>query len=216
MSAVGDQLYAVALTWIDVQVFGAAAGYLSALSALMLLAVLGIGRWADGWRPRHSMVRADLARAAILLIAVAAWMAAAAPSGWMLIAAVLVLAAGQAVFQPAVQTVLPGLVRDPALLPAANGLLDTTDRSARLLGPGLVALLSGWLPVMHFLTLDALSFTGSAAALTMIGRRHADPPIAPVEDRQTLGQSILRGIRAVRSHRLLNFSFATTGCNNGA
>ena len=31
LSALGDQLYAVALTWIAVGVFGANAGYLSAL-----------------------------------------------------------------------------------------------------------------------------------------------------------------------------------------
>ena len=217
LSAIGDQLYAVALTWIAVEVFGVAAGYLAALSSLvLLLAVLGIGRWADGWRPRQSMVRADLARASVLLLVVAVWIAESAPSGLMLIVAVLALAAGQAVFQPALQMVLAGLVRDPALLPAANGLLDTTDRSARLLGPGLIALLSGLLPLMHFLTIDALSFILSAAALVLIGRRRPDPPMPPAAIRQTIIQGIVRGIRAMRGHRLLGFFLATAGPINGA
>ena len=48
LSAVGDQLYAVALTWIAVGVLGSNAGYLGALQAFMaLLAVLFIGVWAD-------------------------------------------------------------------------------------------------------------------------------------------------------------------------
>ena len=69
-SALGDQLYAVALTWIAVGVFGRNAGYLSALQALaVLLAVLGIGRWADRWDQLRSMIGADLARACALAAA---------------------------------------------------------------------------------------------------------------------------------------------------
>ena len=117
----------------------------------------------------RSLIGADLVRAAVLLAVVALWLASGGPGAAPLIAAVIVLAAGQAVFQPAVQTVLPALV-EPRLLPATNGLMDTTDRSARLLGPGLIALLAGVLPVMHFLTIDALSFLVSASA------RDADPP----------------------------------------
>ncbi len=119
------------------------------------------------------MVGADLARAAILIVVVGSWLIAGRPTLAGLIAAVFVLAIGQAVFQPAMQTVLPSLVHDPRLLPAANGLLDATDRSARLLGPGLVALLAGILPVVHFLTLDAISFVASATALVFIARRQS-------------------------------------------
>lgn len=55
LSAIGDQLYTVALTWIAVSVLGANAGYLTALQAgIVLLAVLGIGRWADRWDSRSS------------------------------------------------------------------------------------------------------------------------------------------------------------------
>lgn len=216
LSTLGDQLYAIALTWIAVGVFGSAAGYLAAFQALvLLLAVLGIGRWADRWRRRRSMIGADLVRAAILALVVGAWLARGEPRAAELIAAILVLGIAQAVFQPALQSVLPSLVSDPALLPAANGLLDATDRTARLLGPGLVALLGGVLPVVHFLTLDACSFAASAGALLLIGRRHRDPAVSP-PTAEAIWRGIARGWRAMRSHPLLGYVLATTGLLSGA
>src|SRR5690242_12282980 len=134
LSAIGDQLYAVALSWIAVSVFGAAAGYLTALQGfVVLLAALGIGRWADRWEPQASLIGADLARAGTLILVVAAWLASGAPGPASLVVAVIILAGGQAVFQPALQTVLPCLAADIRLLPATNGLIDTSERTARLL-----------------------------------------------------------------------------------
>jgi hypothetical protein len=217
LSALGDQLYAVALTWIAVGVFGSAAGYLAAVQALILLiAVLGIGRWADRWDQRRSMIAADLARAAILLAVVVAWLATGGPSATQLVVAVVVLAIGQAVFQPALQSVLPSLVADAGHLPAANGLLDATDRSARLLGPGLVALLAGVLQTVHFLTLDAFSFFASAIAIVLINRRRPGVRQSRPARREAVWHGIRRGYRAMASHRLLGYILATTGLLNGA
>ena len=207
LSAIGDQLYAVALTWIAVAVLGANAGYLSALQALVvLLAVLGLGRWADRWDHRRSMIGADLVRAGFLCVVVVAWLVAGGPQAGWLVAAVVVLALGQAVFQPAMQVVLPGVVPEVRLLPAANALLDATERSARLLGPGLVGMFAGLVPVVHFLTLDALSFTISAAALSLIGRfrpavERAEAPLG----REPIWSAIVRGAVAMRGHPLLGF-----------
>jgi len=217
LSALGDQLYAVALSWIAVGVLGTGAGYLTALRFLVvLLAVLGIGRWADSWQQRRSMIGADLGRATVLLAVVAAWLGLGAPSAAWLVVAVIVLALGQAVFQPALQVVLPGVVADAAMLPAANGLLDATERSARLLGPGLVGLLAGVVPTVHFLTIDAASFLASAAALLWIGRLR--PGIEPVQasTRETVWRGVLRGIRAMQSHPLLGYVLQSGGPINGA
>ena len=212
LSALGDQLYGVALSWIAVEVLSADAGYLTALrAAVMLLAALGIGHWADRRAPLRSMIGADLARAAILLIVVALWSATGQPSILQLATAILVLSLGEVVFEPALQSVLPALVEDRSLLPAANGLLDATERSARLLGPGLVALLAGVLPIMHFLTLDAASFAVSAAALLLIGRRRV-LPAAP----EATGSGMLRGLRAIAGHPLLFFMLRATALLNGA
>ena len=216
LSAIGDQLYTVALTWIAVSVLGANAGYLTALQAgIVLLAVLGIGRWADRWDSRSSMIGADMCRVGVLLAIVLPWMATGAVSSLQLVGTVAVLAIGQSVFQPALQTMLPQLIEDKALLPAANGLLDATDRSARLLGPGLIGLLGGLIPVMHFLTLDAASFLASATAVALIGKDRSGPVPVPRAQEAVLA-NISRGVRAMRGHKLLGFVFQTGGLVNGA
>jgi hypothetical protein len=217
LSAIGDQLYTVALTWIAVRVLGANAGYLSALQALVvLLAVMGIGRWADRWDQLRSMIGADLCRAAILLAVVALWLLSGRPTVAALVAAIFVLACGEAVFEPALQSVLPSLVDDVRLLPASNGLLDATDRSARLIGPGLVALIAGIIPVVHFLTLDAASFLASAAALLVVTRLRRKRQAVHLPDRGGIWQSMTRGAHAMAGHPLLGYILATVGLLNGA
>lgn len=216
-SAVGDQLYAVALSWIAVELLGANAGYLSALQALTLLvAALSVGKWADGCSPRAAMMGADLMRAAVLLLMVSGWWLAGRPQTWMLVLAILVLAVGQAVFQPALHSWLPTLVKPAQWLPAANGLFDATDRSARLIGPGLVALAAGSLPVMHFFTIDALSFLGSAAALMWIAKSHRPPVVNTGVEPGRLWESVARGWVAIQRHPVLSYALASTGINNGA
>ena len=215
-SAVGDQLYAVVLTWIAVAVFGAAAGYLTALqAAVVLLTALGSGRWADRRPHRSIMIGADLSRAAILAVVAAAWLVTGRPPAWGLVLAVLVLAVGQAMFGPALQATLPGLIVDRTLLPATNGLLDSTGRIARLLGPSLVALLAVWLPLVHFLTLDAATFLASATAVGLIGRLRPFPRVVPAPA-ETIGAAIARGFRAMRGHPLLGYALGATLAINGA
>jgi MFS family permease len=215
-SAIGDQLYAVALTWIAVGVLGSSAGYLSALQAAIgLLAVLFIGAWADRWEQLRGMIAADLAAAAVLLCVVASALASGGPGVTGMVCAIVVLACGQAVFRPALQSVLPSVVEDKRLLPAANGLLDATQRIARLLGPGLVALLVSAVPTIHFLTVDAFTFLVSAAALSLIRRRIAPPP-AITSVRETIWSGIVRGYRATSGHKLLSYYLAVSGPLNGA
>ncbi len=216
LSAIGDQFYIVALSWIAVGVLGAAAGYLNALGALCLLATaLFVGRWADGWEQRRAMIGADMARAAILLLVVAGWVAAGTPSAPGLAVAVAVLGAGQAVFRPAMQALLPALVEARAL-PAANALFDTTERIARLLGPGLVGLLAGLVPTRHFLTADALTFLLSAAALTLVARLQTLPVLRRSGAAEGVLAGLARGFRVVGRHELLRFVLLAGSVLNGA
>jgi MFS transporter, DHA3 family, macrolide efflux protein len=215
-SAVGDQLYAVVLSWIAVAVFGAAAGYLTALqAAIVLMTALGSGRWADRRAHRSVMIGADLSRAAVLLVVVVAWLVVGHPAAWSLVLAVLVLAVGQALFRPALQATLPGLIADRALLPATNGLLDSTDRLARLVGPGLVALLALWLPQAHFLTLDAATFVASATAIGLISWLRPVPRVVP-DTAESMRAAIARGFRALRAHALLGYVLGARFVINGA
>ena len=213
-SAVGDQLYAVALSWVAVGVFGAWAGLLTALGAgCLLVTALFVGRWADGWDQRRAMVGADVVRAGVVLGVVAAWEVAGAPSGVALVVAVVVLGAAQAVFRPAFQAVMPGLV-PVAELPAANALFDTTERIARLVGPGLVGVLAAVLPTRHFLSADAGTFLVSAVVLVLIGRG-----VAPVRRRGVPGSvlgGVARGFRVMGAHPVLGPLMWVNGVVNGA
>lgn len=217
LSALGDQLYAVALSWIAVDVFGEGAGYLRAFAALAgLLATLLVGSWADRLDQHWGMVTADLGRAGMLLVLVVVWQIAGAPTAAMLVAVILVLAVGEAMFRPALQTVLPHLVADRGLLQAANGLLDATDRSARLIGPGLIAVVASAVPMVGFFAIDAVSFLLSAAALLGIHRLRPDLPQTRLARPDSVLASILRGVRAMSAHQLMRFFLITVGPFNGA
>jgi hypothetical protein len=112
--------------------------------------------------------------------------------------------------------VLPSVVEETRLLPAANGLLDATGRIARLVGPGLVALLVAALPVIHFLTIDAFTFLASAAALSLIRRRHRALLLAANRTaRDPIWRGIVRGYRATARHPLLGYYLAISGPLNG-
>ena len=213
MSSIGDQLGIVAIAWIAVNAFGTAAGYLAALQAgLTVLAGLVVGRCVDGRNERWVMIGADLARAAVLGVAVAAWLVTRQTTATALVAVVGTLAIGQAVFRPAVQAFMPAIAPSASMLPAINALLDGTERLARLAGPGLIAVIAARLPPMHFLTLDAFSFLVSAGALLAIGRR----PTRSVRSRTALVPALLHGFRVLRRDRLLRFLLHTSGINNGA
>jgi MFS family permease len=215
-SAVGDQLFTVALAWIAVGAFGAAAGYLTALQAATALAIALLGgRWADRRRHLSLMIACDGLRALVLLGVVAIWLARGTPPGWTLIVAVVVLAAGQTFFRPALQATIPAVVQDVALLPATNALLDTTDRIARLLGPGIVGMLAGVLPLAHFVSVDAATFVASALALLLVGHLRTLPRL-PAPPRETVMASTLRGFVAVRRLPILFYVLVTNGLVNGA
>ena len=230
LSAVGDQLYNVAMGWVAIGVFGAAAGYLSAArAAIILLAAFFGGSLMDRWGRQASMVGADLSRAAALVLLVAAWYTLGAPSGTALAFAVLVLAIGDTVFNPALQTVLPQLApRD--ILPATNGLFDATARVARLLGPGLIAVLGASLAPIHFFTLDALSFLASAAAVAGLrlprdaaikhlprdAAKTTLPRPAAAVPKAVWWPGVVAGFRETRRHRPLAFALDTSGLINGA
>lgn len=166
LSAIGDEIFRVALIWLAVGLIGADAGYIGAAqsAALLLLSLFG-GRWADRWDHRRTMITVDAARGMIVLLPVLAFRAGAV-SLPLLVFVALTLSALSAFFDPALQAYLPAVSGDPETLEAANGLMSTIARLARAVGPGVVGLLSGLVPTIHFFTLDALSFGASALSVS--------------------------------------------------
>ncbi len=158
------------------------------------------------------MVGADLMRATILGLMVVLWLGAGQPSPIMLVASVLALAIGNALFRPALMAVVP-TIAPVSMLPATNALIDTTERMARLLGPGLIGVAASSLPLVHFVTIDTISFLISALAVIC-----ALPPdrSAVVPVRQSILAGLSRGFIAVRRDPLLGFVLSVTGIINGA
>jgi MFS family permease len=162
LSAVGDEIYRTGLTWLAVGIVGADAGYLGAsqAAALMILSLFA-GHWADHWAPLKTMIRTDLLRAAIVLVPVVLSYFAQ-PTMTVIYLVAIPLAAAGAFFDPALQSLLPRYTGSIESIKAANGLMSTTLRLARMLGPMIVGLLAGVIPMIHFFTLDSLSFIASA------------------------------------------------------
>jgi len=206
LSTIGDQIYAVGLTWLAVGLLGPDTGLLNAgeAAALMILSFVG-GHWADRWRPLTTMVRVDLLRAAIALFPVVVYFFMPVPL-WVLVVVALSLAGLGAFFDPALQSMLPHFAREPDELRSANGLMSTTFRLARMIGPTAVGLLSSLVPMIHFFTLDAVSFVCSAWAVRSIGAEVPAPAESgAVED--SFLQSALAAFRTVRKRRGMPFLF---------
>jgi hypothetical protein len=186
LSAIGDEIYRVALIWLAVGLVGADAGYLAAAqsAALLVLSLVG-GRWADRWDHRRTMIGVDALRALIALLPVVFFRAGPGALPLLVLVAVSLSGLG-AFFDPALQATLPDVSDDAETLSAANGLMSTTARLARAIGPGIVGLLSGLIPTIHFFTLDAASFALSAASIAAIGRTRAEPAPAHAPARESL------------------------------
>jgi MFS family permease len=209
-SAVGDEINRVGAVWLGAQLLGAGAGLPALGSGVALVTTLLSGPLADRLDRRLTMVVADLVRAvAVLSVPLAAW--AHAPLLPVLVGVVVILAAAKAFFEPALRSSLTLIAPSPELLQATNGLMETTDRMARVVGPGLIGVLGATLPLVHFFTLDAVSFVLSAVSVTALGAAVLQRPksLAPVR----LAGS---GWRLVRADPLVFHVVLTTGIVTGA
>jgi DHA3 family macrolide efflux protein-like MFS transporter len=68
LSAVGDQLYEIAVVWLAVQLVANEAGFVLSAGALsrLVLGLLG-GVYADRWNRRKTMLTVDLMRCGVVL-----------------------------------------------------------------------------------------------------------------------------------------------------
>ena len=216
LSSIGDEIYRVGLTWMAVGLIGKDTGYLTAgqFGALMILSLIG-GKWADNWNSLSTMMAVDFSRAAVIMIPVFWSFYAPIPLSLLVIVA-LVIAALSAFFDPALQSALPEFSPNRELLQAANGLMSTTIRMARMIGPGLVGVLSGWVPPIHFFSLNALSFVFSAAFVRSL-RQYEVPSIeeAAKKTRTTLKEAIFSAYVAVKDKPPLPFILFSKGWTGG-
>lgn len=213
-AAVGDELFRVVLGYVAARTLGPEAGYLAVAQSAATLATLLLGaRALDRAAPLRVMLGADLLRAAALSGLALAWLAWGAPPAWALFGTIAALGVGLAAFRPAMQAALPVLAGDRSMLPAANALMDTTERLARLAGPGVLVLAAALFTEVQFVAANVATFLLSALAVLLIARLRAVP--AAGDGRESLWGAALRGVRAVRKHALLGFMLAVAGVQNG-
>src|SRR5436190_2000753 len=198
LSDAGSELYRLGAIWLAVGLAGADAAWLPiAQSAAALAFALGAGALVDGRSARKVMIGADLIRAAVS----AAVVVAAFTIGLslpLLIAAGVALAGVQAVFDPALQAVVPRLMPDPHRLRALNGLFDVTGRLAVIAGSSLGAAIAAVAAPIHLLTVNSFSFLASAGSIAAAGHRFDGvAPDAPALT--TVRQRLARGWRAARA-----------------
>lgn len=215
LAATGAQFYMVAIVWIAADLIGRDAGYVSALQAAALLAgSLFGGIVTDRWRHGATMIMTDLVRAALLLmLSVAAMLHAMSLP--LLILAAIGIALATAAFEPALQAILPVIVREPDLRHATNGLFDATKRLARILGPSLIALINGLLGPDQFFIVTAIAFLLSAGVIRLVTRL-VDEPMAlrSLHGMAAAIDGVLGGLRSIKGHPLMAYGLIANMIGN--
>ena len=210
LSDAGSELYRLGAIWLAVRMAGADAAWLPiAQSAAMLAFALGAGAVVDGLSSRKVMIWADLARAAVsgVVVVAAFTIGLSLP---LLIAAGVMLSGIQAIFDPALQAVVPRLMPDPHRLRALNGLFDVTGRLAVIAGSALGAAIAAFAPPIHLLTANSASFLASAGSIAAAGHRF-DGVTPAAAAPATVLQRLARGWREARATPGARTILATAG-----
>jgi MFS transporter, DHA3 family, macrolide efflux protein len=215
LSAVGDELYKVALIWIAVDLIGFNAGYVSATQSLAII-LFGVvaGVYADRLSHKKLMFWSDIIRGIAVLIPPITFYFFGLSLPVLLFVAVII-ASLYTIFDPALIATLPVLAKDRETLLATNGLFGSTPRMARVLGPTLIALLSKWLLPIHFFVLDSISFFLSAFAVRSVSWE--EPLHDPLEKNQSHPfQTILndwkKSFLLMKKDKLVTFGFFSSAC----
>ncbi len=215
-SATGDRLYAVALTWLTLRLTGSPAA-VSLVTLAGTLPFLAASVFSGALADRHDGLR--LARAAnitqALMVAV---IPAAYLAGHLGLPALAAVAGGLSALEafclPSLQASLPRLVEPEWLTPMVS-LLDTTDRLARIIGPGAIGLLVVVMPEIHLFTIDAASFAVSAFCLGRVARYARPPaPLGTPRAAQSRAARPAAGWQVIWRHGALRYAAVLRGACN--
>jgi MFS family permease len=180
VSLLGDQFHFVALAWL---VLGLTSSGL-ALSAVLIAAsipraalLLVGGALSDRLAPRSLMLASNILRAVIV-----AFVTVLSVTGrvelWHLVVLAVIFGSVDALFIPAMNTILPMLV-PVERLPAANALVQATAQLAGLIGPAIAGILVALVGTGPAFAIDAASFAFAAVMLAaMHGGRRSQPATA--------------------------------------
>ncbi|UVL31678.1 MFS transporter [Pseudomonas donghuensis] len=210
LSSIGDELFAIAVAWMAVQIAGTDASWLSALrgGAALAGALLG-GIWAERWDHRRTMIGADLTRAGLALLPMLAW-TLGIMSLWMLAVPVMLMMIVNALFEPALRASLPRIVVASDQLQAVNALFDAIIRVARVIGPMLAAAITLLIPLEHLFTLNSLTFLISAWAVMKLSKALPRQPLKATSRRA----AFTAGWRSLVGRRQMQAVYVCAGLGN--
>jgi hypothetical protein len=175
-STVGDYCYAVALPWLVLSGHGSTTllGTLLACYGVPRAALIPAGGvLADRLSPRATMLAADTARCAFLVV-FTVLAARHTVSLTVLGPLAALVGAGEGLFIPASFSVLPALL-DPARLTAGNAFFGAAQQAGSLLGPALGGALVAAAGSAPAFGVDAATFAISALTLAFIPGRPGGP-----------------------------------------
>lgn len=215
-SAVGSAITTVALPLVAVSTLHASATMVALLTAFAwlpwLLIGLPVGVWVDRWPRRRTLLIANTASAAVLVvIPIAAW-TGVLTVGMLLMAALLAGAAG--IFSDvAFNAFLPHLLGAEDLM-EGNAKLQTSASVARVLGPGLGGLLAQVAGAVTGILVDSFTFLVSAACL--LGLRPEPESRRSAGDGPGMLRQMAEGVRFVMNGPLLRAMLIVAALGNFA
>ena len=207
---VGFQVGTLATSAIAITVLHASETQIGVLSGLQTLAFLIVGlpagAWVDGWRKRHVMIAANLARIAVLVSIPTAYAFFSLTIAHLMVVAAL-LGLSTVFFDVAYQSYVP-MIASKRYIGAANGRLEASYQVGRAGGPGLGGWLLGVLapPLAYLLT--ASTYVCSTWAIWRI----RTPEPRPAHSDASLRSQIVEGLSFVRGQRLLFPLFSCIAC----
>lgn len=183
-------------------------GYAFALEWLpALLAYPFAGLLADALGGRQLFMRANLARAACLALAVALCLAAPSMMVWVLMASGVLMSVLMAPIRMAVEKTVPLMATRGGELANWQSLVQNMELLSMVLGPALAALLAHYIGKLPLLGVAALALLVAAWCWRGVPSAPRAPrPVHGVLAELRLGWSLLLANRPVRLLALLNFS----------
>lgn len=216
LSSAAEELYRVALFWFAATLIGSAAGYVAATQQItMFIAGLFGGIVVDRLNSRKAMMGADCARAVSLLIIPVVAMVWGTQLWTLFVVAALVWSF-RAVQSTALQTLLPRLAPSDDDLLAMNGLIDTTKRLARIMGPGAAGVIALVAPIEQFFTIIAVIFAISALSLAAL-KPYLPNDASASSSRLSLAtivRDFTEPMRTIRGHGLMKWSMVAVCVTN--
>lgn len=177
-SALGDQMFALALPWTVIAVTGdpIQAAIVLAAEAIPRVLLLPVGgALSDRINPRIVMLLSDIGRAGVVG-ALGVTLLSGLPPLWVVALLAALQGVGSGLFLPGSQAILPWTVKN-ADIPAANGLMQIILWLTMVIGPVLGGVAVAVQAAIAFLV-DAASFVVSAITLASIRLSAPDTPAA--------------------------------------